>query len=23
MDVYFILDEGRWSGRPARAIWKD
>ncbi|HHP0489017.1 TPA: type IV conjugative transfer system lipoprotein TraV [Vibrio harveyi] len=23
MDVYFILDESRWSGRPARAIWKD
>ncbi|EHD1698283.1 type IV conjugative transfer system lipoprotein TraV (plasmid) [Vibrio harveyi] len=23
MDVYFVLDESRWSGRPARAIWKD
>ncbi|EJV8818788.1 type IV conjugative transfer system lipoprotein TraV [Vibrio parahaemolyticus] len=23
MDVYFVLDESQWSGRPARAIWKD
>ncbi|CAK2213926.1 hypothetical protein VCRA2128O347_670002 [Vibrio crassostreae] len=23
MDVYFVLDDSRWSGRPARAIWKD
>ncbi|CAH1547355.1 IncF plasmid conjugative transfer pilus assembly protein TraV (plasmid) [Vibrio harveyi] len=23
MDIYFVLDESRWSGRPARAIWKD
>ncbi|MGB9549071.1 type IV conjugative transfer system lipoprotein TraV [Vibrio harveyi] len=23
MDVYFVLDESHWSGRPARAIWKD
>ncbi len=23
MDVYFVLDESRWSGRPAPAIWKD
>ena len=23
MDVYFVLDDSRWSGRPAREIWKD
>ncbi|WP_172380009.1 type IV conjugative transfer system lipoprotein TraV [Vibrio sp. Vb339] len=23
MDVYFVLDESQWSGRPVRAIWKD
>ncbi|ENM5770883.1 type IV conjugative transfer system lipoprotein TraV [Vibrio mimicus] len=23
MDVYFVVEESRWSGRPARAIWKD
>ncbi|RIW13457.1 type IV conjugative transfer system lipoprotein TraV [Vibrio harveyi] len=23
MDIYFVLDESRWSRRPARAIWKD
>ena len=23
MDVYFVLDDSRWSGRPARAIWQD
>ncbi|MEZ8206774.1 MULTISPECIES: type IV conjugative transfer system lipoprotein TraV [Vibrio] len=22
-DIYVILDESRWSGRPANAIWKD
>lgn len=21
--IYFILDESRWTGRPASAIWKD
>nr|AKN35909.1 IncF plasmid conjugative transfer pilus assemblyprotein TraV [Vibrio tasmaniensis] len=22
-DIYVILDDSRWSGRPAAAIWKD
>lgn len=23
LDIYFVLDESRWTGRPARAIWED
>lgn len=23
MDVYFVLDDSQWSGRPAPAIWQD
>ncbi|MCK6263827.1 type IV conjugative transfer system lipoprotein TraV [Vibrio sp. ZSDE26] len=22
-DIYIILDDSRWTGRPVRAIWKD
>ena len=22
-DIYVILDESRWTGRPPKAIWKD
>ena len=22
-DIYLILDDSRWTGRPVRAIWKD
>ena len=22
-DIYIVLDDSRWSGRPATAIWKD
>ncbi|OEE72839.1 type IV conjugative transfer system lipoprotein TraV [Vibrio genomosp. F6] len=22
-DIFFVLDDSRWSGRPASSIWKD